>query len=80
MRSVERQPNDATLLVARSGTTSRRQITRTVEVLNQVNAPLVGVVLNGVSDEAAYSYGYSYRYYTRENRRPRSRQRAPEQL
>ena len=64
---------DATLLVTRADTTSRRQLQRAIELLNQVAAPLVGTVLNGVSDESAYGYSYSYRYYSRDKepgRRP----------
>ena len=51
---------DATLLVAVAGLTTGKQFERAVEVLGQVNAGLVGTVLNGVVDQAAY--GYSYRY------------------
>ena len=64
---------DATLLVTRADATSRRQLTRAIELLNQVDAPLVGTVLNGVSDESAYGYSYRYQYYSRDKepgRRP----------
>lgn len=57
---------DATLLVTRAGTTSRRECERAIELLRQVDAPLVGTVLNGVSDESAYGYTYRYRYYQAE--------------
>ena len=63
---------DATLLVTRSGTTSRRELARAIELLRQVDAPLVGTVLTGVSDESAYGYSYNYRYYSRE-KEPRRR-------
>jgi non-specific protein-tyrosine kinase len=39
---------DGVLLVARSGVTSGRQLRRTVALLEQVDAEIVGVVLNGV--------------------------------
>jgi capsular exopolysaccharide synthesis family protein len=55
---------DATIVVARAGKTSRRSLHRAVEVLQQVDAPLVGTVLNGMkqssSDGYALAYGYGY--------------------
>jgi non-specific protein-tyrosine kinase len=54
---------DATLLVTRAGTTRQRDLGRAVELLRQVDAPLVGTVLNGATDESAYGYSYNYRYY-----------------
>ncbi|MBV8162445.1 MAG: polysaccharide biosynthesis tyrosine autokinase [Acidimicrobiia bacterium] len=54
---------DATLLVVRAGVTTRRQLARSVEVLEQVAAPLVGLVLNGVTAEDEYGYPYRYGYY-----------------
>jgi succinoglycan biosynthesis transport protein ExoP len=53
---------DATLLVVHAGHTEQRQLKRAAEMLAQVDAPLLGVVLNGVADESAYGYKYSYRY------------------
>jgi len=57
---------DATVLVTSAGTTSRKAAHRAVEMLHQVNAPLVGAVLNGVSQENGYG-GYSSRYSTSGN-------------
>lgn len=52
---------DATILVARAGTSSRRAIQRAVNSLRQVGAPLLGAVLNDVSSDAGgYGYGYGY--------------------
>ena len=54
---------DATLLVAVAGATTRKEAARAVELLRQVDAPLVGAVLNGVDTEGTYGYAYqSYRY------------------
>ena len=54
---------DATLLVAVAGATTRKEAARAVELLRQVDAPLVGAVLNGVDPEGSYGYSYqSYRY------------------
>jgi Mrp family chromosome partitioning ATPase len=41
--------------------TSKRSLTRAVELLRQVDAPLVGTVLNSLSAEATFS-GEDYRY------------------
>jgi len=62
---------DATLLVATAGVTTRREIARAVELLRQVEAPLVGTVLNGVSHDDAYGYAYNYVYYRAEDRKGR---------
>jgi succinoglycan biosynthesis transport protein ExoP len=55
---------DATLIVAVAGATTRKEVGRAVELLRQVDAPLVGAVLNGVDTEG--SYGYAYASYTYE--------------
>ena len=65
---------DATLLVARAKRTTRRQVARARELLDQVGAPLVGTVLNGVADDAG-GYGYSYVYATDTPKRLRRGQR-----
>jgi capsular exopolysaccharide synthesis family protein len=51
---------DATLVVATSHLTTRRRLRRALEGLRQVEAPLVGAVLNGVpsSDDYGYDVGY----------------------
>ncbi|MEA2703018.1 MAG: tyrosine-protein kinase [Actinomycetota bacterium] len=51
---------DGTLLVASAGSTTGKDLTRALEVLRQVDAPLVGTVLNGVSAESGYGYQYGY--------------------
>ena len=56
---------DGVLLVATSGTTTGKQLSRAVELLRQVDAPLVGVVLNSAPAEEAY--GYKYGYYGRDD-------------
>ncbi|HEX8769479.1 MAG TPA: polysaccharide biosynthesis tyrosine autokinase, partial [Acidimicrobiales bacterium] len=54
---------DATLVVCVAGSTTRKEAARAIELLRQVDAPIVGTVLNGVTADDAYDYGYSYRYY-----------------
>jgi capsular exopolysaccharide synthesis family protein len=51
---------DATLLVVYAGTTTRRRLHHAVEQLRQVNAPLIGMVLNGAAAEGGYGYSYTY--------------------
>ncbi len=58
---------DGTLVVASAGSTTAKQLSRTVEVLRQVGAPLVGAVLNNAPAETAYGYTYGY-YYTATDR------------
>ena len=56
---------DGTLLVVASGASSRKQVNRALELLGQVEAPLIGVVLNRAKGEAEFGgYGYAYRYGT----------------
>lgn len=58
---------DGVLVVATSGATTGKQLSRSVELLRQVDAPLVGLVLNNAPPEEAY--GYKYGYY-RQDRGP----------
>ncbi|HET7476582.1 MAG TPA: polysaccharide biosynthesis tyrosine autokinase [Dermatophilaceae bacterium] len=55
---------DATILVVRPGRTSGKSVRRSLAALRRVNAPLVGIVLNGVKRVGAYGYG---RYYYRKD-------------
>jgi non-specific protein-tyrosine kinase len=74
---------DATLVVASSGASSKRRVRRAVQTLRQVQAPLVGTVLNRAPMDVAYGYvDYGYAYYgngrteARNGRRSRRRTRA----
>jgi polysaccharide biosynthesis transport protein len=49
---------DASLLVATVDTTTKRSLSRSLELIRQVDAPLVGLVLNGLGAQAAYAYAY----------------------
>ncbi len=54
-----------TIVVVSAGETTRRELRRTIEVLRQVNAPILGTVVNGIfGDDNAYGrgdrYGYGY--------------------
>ncbi len=53
---------EATLLVVRAGLASRETVQKGFEKLRQVNARVVGIVVNGV-ERARWDYYYRYRYY-----------------
>ncbi len=53
---------DATLLVARSGSTTKGEVWATAELLRKVHAPLVGSVVNFIDRRYQRYYGY-YGYY-----------------
>ncbi len=55
--SVLAKDADGVLLVVASGQTKRVQLRRTAEKLAQVNAPVVGTVLNEVTRQSGYGYG-----------------------
>ncbi len=61
---------DATLVVVDSRSTARKAVRRTLQLLAQVHAPVLGVVFNGAPVGGSYGYGYSY-----EADRPRSASR-----
>ncbi len=53
----------STILVVNAGMSSRRDLRRSVEVLRQVDAPLLGTVVNGISrDHDGYGLGFGGRY------------------
>ncbi|MFM8305244.1 MAG: polysaccharide biosynthesis tyrosine autokinase [Actinomycetota bacterium] len=55
---------DGVLLVAGAGSSTKRGVKRSAELLRQVDAPLIGSILNGV--QSKHEYGYAYgdnRYY-----------------
>lgn len=62
---------DATVVVARAGKTSRRSLHRAVEVLQQVDAPLVGTVLNGMKQSSSDGYALAYGYGHSDEEQPR---------
>jgi capsular exopolysaccharide synthesis family protein len=63
---------DGVLVVVQLGKTSIRAIRRAVDHLNKVGAPVLGVVLNGVSLGGGYYYYYyrRYGYYGSDQERP----------
>ncbi len=73
---------DATVLTVAAGATTRREISRTMQILEQVHAPMIGFVFNGVSGSTGGTY-YRYRqynYYSSSPTRPEPRSEpTPEQ-
>lgn len=56
---------DATLVVVSAGTTTGRDLARTLETLGRVAAPVVGTVLNATTSQGHYPYyGYHYQRYS----------------
>jgi capsular exopolysaccharide synthesis family protein len=65
---------EVTVLVARAGSTTRRQLREAVDQLNRVDAKLAGVVLNLAGpDEATYGYYYTENGGSREGSRKERR-------
>ncbi len=54
---------DALLLVATAGVTTGRQLHRALEILRQIDAPVIGTVLNRAGGTGGYGYGYGYAPY-----------------
>jgi capsular exopolysaccharide synthesis family protein len=53
---------DATIVVVDSRSTARKAVGRTLQMLGQVSAPVLGIVLNGLPEGNGYGYGYGYAY------------------
>jgi non-specific protein-tyrosine kinase len=68
---------DATILVISAGTTTKRGAHRAYEQLEQIDAPLIGAVLNSVETGTRYDSGYgsygSYGYVYGSSKKPKSR-------
>ena len=56
---------DATLVVCAAGITTQSEAGRALELLQQVDAPLAGAILNGVRTGGGYGYGYGGYGYSR---------------
>ncbi|MDQ1411889.1 MAG: tyrosine-protein kinase, partial [Acidimicrobiaceae bacterium] len=64
---------DATLMVVNDNKTHSKQLTRSLELLNQVEATVIGTVLNRVSKGTIdYGYGYSYGYRPYVSKKPKT--------
>jgi len=55
---------DQIIILAMSGKTDKNTFIRSVNLLRQIDAPLGGAILNGISKATSYdSYYYYYKYY-----------------
>ncbi|WP_327324962.1 polysaccharide biosynthesis tyrosine autokinase [Streptomyces sp. NBC_01210] len=59
---------DGYLLVARAGRTSRSQVVDALRILERVNVPVLGAVMNGAPARGeGDAYGYAYKYRPKQN-------------
>jgi polysaccharide biosynthesis transport protein len=49
---------DAVLFVARAGIVQRRQLSQALNQLDQIDAPIAGIVMNGTKENELYQYEY----------------------
>ncbi len=66
---------DATLMVFSAGQTTQKQAATALAMAKQVNAPLVGTILNGVTTPGGYANQYSYGYASTAEAEGRERSR-----
>lgn len=65
---------DATVVVVTANRTTKRQLQRALELLQQVDAPVIGAVLNSATQgERGYGYAYEYSYGADATSRPARR-------
>ena len=53
---------DAVVVVVDAGRTKKRALTRAIELLRQVEAPILGLVINRADEESRYGYTYDNKY------------------
>jgi len=68
---------DATLVVVRATSTNSKSLARATALLRQVNAPLVGTVLNAVREADTLQSTYSYDYRPADGRSDKPPRRMP---
>ena len=55
---------DALVMVVKAGQTDRSAVDRAIDTIKNVQAPLIGVIMNGANPETlAGKYSYYYSYY-----------------
>ena len=57
---------DGVIVVSRLGNTPRSALARLRDQLTNMEAPVVGAIVNSVARDDAYAYGYGYGYYARD--------------
>ncbi|MEQ8717474.1 MAG: polysaccharide biosynthesis tyrosine autokinase [Acidimicrobiales bacterium] len=72
---------DAVLVVAKANRARKKELVRAVELLAQVNAPVIGTVLNDAPRGGTYGYGaYGYGYPVREQGSMKKRRNGDDNL
>jgi receptor protein-tyrosine kinase len=68
---------DAVLLLGNAHHSSKHDVALAADLLRQVDAPLVGAILNSTTGESGYGYGYGYGYggYTKDTKTSRRARR-----
>tara|TARA_Y100001980_G_C14541780_1_gene319900 strand:+ start:11 stop:1714 length:1704 start_codon:yes stop_codon:yes gene_type:complete len=51
------------ILIVRAGKTEKSGFLRSLDLINQSNAPFHGIVMNAVDESSSYGRGYYYNYY-----------------
>ncbi|NLX64745.1 MAG: CpsD/CapB family tyrosine-protein kinase [Clostridiaceae bacterium] len=64
---------DATILVVKSGKTEIEAVKRAKELLEKINANIIGVVLNNIDKKAIGSNYYPYYYYSDDGKKKKKR-------
>jgi capsular exopolysaccharide synthesis family protein len=64
---------EGVLIVVESGRTKKRALTRAVELLRQVDAPILGMVINRADQQSAYGSSYSSYTYSGPDVKPEAR-------
>jgi non-specific protein-tyrosine kinase len=59
---------DSVLMIVKAGRTRRRHLTKSMEMLGQADAPMIGAVLNDAGRHVRYGYYYRYGRYGRRER------------
>lgn len=71
---------DGVIVVANAKGAEAKSLRRTRELLDQVNAKVMGVSVNQIDTNAGYGYGYGYEYGYGDRRPPEGPERADEDL
>jgi capsular exopolysaccharide synthesis family protein len=74
---------DAVMMVIQSGKTRRRHLSKSADLLQQADAPMIGAVMNGAGRHARYGYyeryGYGYKRSSKPKRNKKYKGARPEE-
>ncbi len=63
--AVLSRATEAVVIVVEAGRTKKRALTRAIELLRQVDGPVLGLVINRAGADTSYGYSYASKYYRR---------------